>query len=107
MKPSHHTGGKRFVDAFVDRRPGHTQCALDLRRRVALSVGQQHLRPFDLALRRSARTRKFTQHGSMLPTEHQRRSPRLSCHASLRKDVLEQHVRRTEHLRKAFSETMY
>ena len=36
VKPSHHSGGKRFVDAFVDRRPGHAEGALNLRWRVAL-----------------------------------------------------------------------
>ena len=107
MKPSHCTGGKRLVDALIDRRPRYTQCVLNLRRRVALSVSQQHLCTFDFALRRGAGTREFTQHSSVLPTEHQRRPPSLSCHAGFRKDVLEKLDRRGKHLRKAFGETKY
>ena len=86
---------------------GNAKCALNLRGSLAVSAGQQNLRAFDFTLRRSVRTREFTQRGSVFLTEHQRCPPRLSCRANLRKDVLKQRDCRAEYLRKAFSETKY
>ena len=82
-----------LVDAFVDRRAGCTQCALYLRGRLPIGVRQQHPGSFDFARRRRARARKFVEHCLVLPAQHQRRSPRPSCHASLQKESLGWHDR--------------
>jgi hypothetical protein len=103
----HHPGRQRLVDALVDRRPRHPQGALNLRRRLAIGVRKQHLRSFDLALRRNARAGQFTQHRTLLRAQRQRRSPNRSCHASLHKESLERHDPTRKWVSKGFTDTMY
>ena len=93
LQPRRHTRRQGLVDAFVDRRAGCTQCALYLRGRLPIGVRQQHPGSFDFARRRRARARKFVEHCLVLPAQHQRRSPRPSCHASLQKESLGWHDR--------------
>ncbi|CAE6875489.1 hypothetical protein R75465_08581 [Paraburkholderia aspalathi] len=72
---------QRLVDALVDRRARDTEQPLYLRGRLTPGIRQQHLGPLDLPLRRSSRTRQFSQHRSLFVGENQWRSRSTSCHA--------------------------
>uniref|UniRef100_E6PJU9 Uncharacterized protein n=1 Tax=mine drainage metagenome TaxID=410659 RepID=E6PJU9_9ZZZZ len=102
-----HARSQRLVDALVDRRARHAEQALYLRGGLTLCIRQQHLRALDLAQGSRSRTGQFLQHRALFDGHRQRCASRLSSHASLHMEMLDEHDRRRMQLSKAFNGTKY
>lgn len=91
LEPGAHARRKRLVDALVDHRAPYAHPTHQVADRCSIGVAEKNFGSLDLTYRRRPRSRKFHEHRSLLPRQHQCRTLCLPGHDHSHQELHKDH----------------